>query len=176
MKINSFSQLVPIIAVIVTSLIGFMVAYRAAPNIAWGRLFIDLGVILAIFFLHFAMRKNNSDQASDSRSPLVKHSENPNISFSTKNINTENHSHHPELGSVRTLNLMRKNLDNFSSLNKHETMDGNVGIPTKISDLHQLKPDLSITPSTSSVPVDNALFMKNLFFGIYPSPQGSEIK
>lgn len=70
MKIHLSSQIVPISAVAVTSSIGFAVAFQSAPHLAWGRLFIDLSVILSLFFLGFSLRKRPSEDALQVTSAL----------------------------------------------------------------------------------------------------------
>lgn len=134
---RSFSMnLIPLVAVAVTSAIGFLVAYQSAPNIAWGRLFIDLGVILAIIFLSFAFRRRSE---SETKQPIP--SPTPVIPIQNPADDLSMHSHHPEIGSVKALNLMRDNLSQLSSNNKKNLFDSEVGVPTKIKEISNIEPE-----------------------------------
>lgn len=200
MKINHNFQLAPVIAVAVTSLIGFIVAHKVAPNIAWGRLFIDLGVLLSIIFLGFTARKRPSidaDQVEKAMKELaagrydirlspasksdcgnlintfndlaaalsdqsVVSTEQkisdvvPALRWQSAGLPTDGHSHHPELGPVKTLGLMRETLSQYSSSTLAAKPDRDVGPIAKISELHEIATQESaVADQNSSILIED---------------------
>jgi len=215
MKTNLNFQFVPVIAVAVTSFIGFLVAFRSAPNIAWGRLFIDAGVILSIFFLNFAVKKKPANESFhiasalreltrgryDTRlNPDIKGENNelvqafnelatslsdqqphfgatqrpnnsPLLSWKAPSITQENHSHHPELGPVKTLNQMRETLSQYSQNAKKVRAVTDLDLNARISELRKLEPENNKSfinyPAPEVKPENQASFILEDLFDEY---------